>query len=206
LPDGVSVGNPVFSKNSPNIIAFDYIEDGTPEINQLWGANIETGNIGVIYENNTLAYPCFSKDDKYVIFNSINNGEEVIGVQQLTSSKINPTGSASLLIGDSYWGAWFGTGERVINSNFGLKVLKDKINVYPNPAKNEITLNWSTKNNFSGIIKVLDIKGNVLTTKSIELKEGENSESIRLDNLPAGAYFIEAQRGQLKKTVKFMKN
>jgi len=90
--------------------------------------------------------------------------------------------------------------------NFGLKVLKDKINVYPNPAKNEITLNWSTKNNFSGIIKVLDIKGNVLTTKSIELKEGENSESIRLDNLPTGTYFIEAQRGQLKKTVKFMKN
>ena len=172
----------------------------------MWGANIETGNIGVIYENNTLAYPCFSKDDKYVIFNSINNGEEVIGVQQLTSSKINPTGSASLLIGDSYWGAWFGTGERVINSNFGLKVLKDVINVYPNPAKDEITLNWSTKNNFSGIINVLDVKGNILTTKSIELKEGDNSESIRLDNLPTGAYFIEAQRGQLKKTVKFMKN
>ena len=28
LPEDVSIGNPTFSKNSPNIIAFDFIEEG----------------------------------------------------------------------------------------------------------------------------------------------------------------------------------
>lgn len=47
LPDEVSIGNPTFFKNSPYIIAFDY---QNPTSFVIVGANIETGDLGVILQ------------------------------------------------------------------------------------------------------------------------------------------------------------
>lgn len=208
LPDGVSVGNPVFSKNSPNVIAFDYFEDdGFNEIYQLLGANIENGNTGVIFENSVLSYPCFSKDDNYIIFNANSDtGSDVIAIQELAANKITPTGNASILIDNSTWGTWFATGEREINALKDIKELKDMISVYPNPSDNAITVKWLAEENLDGQINVLDVKGQVVYTQAIKLKTGDNQESINISHLPAGAYFVEAQKGQLKKSVKLIKN
>ncbi len=52
LPEHVSVGNPVFSKNSPNIIAFDYFyDDGVNQEYRIYGANLETGDLVQITDN-----------------------------------------------------------------------------------------------------------------------------------------------------------
>ena len=53
LPDGVSIGNPVYSKNHANIVAFDYL-DTTGAFNA-WGADINTGTTGVILAGRSAA-------------------------------------------------------------------------------------------------------------------------------------------------------
>lgn len=207
LPDGVSVGNPVFSKNSPNVIAFDYIEESFNTIFQLWGANIETGDADIIFENTTYSYPCFSKDDKYIIFNAkSNNGNDVIGINQLASNKISPSGNADIFIDNSTWGAWFATGERVINSVISNRTLGDDISIHPNPVKDVAEITWTSKEAASGKVNVIDSKGQVVLTQKIDLKNGKNKESIKLNMLPPGAYFIEAQKNQLHKSMKIMKH
>mgnify|MGYP007013093076 FL=1 len=59
LPDGVSIGNPTFSKNSPYIIAFEEV-DFENDSYKIIGANIETGASATIFENNIISYPNLS--------------------------------------------------------------------------------------------------------------------------------------------------
>ena len=207
LPDGVSVGNPVFSKNSPNVIAFDYIEEDFSTIYQLWGANIETGDANVIFENSTYSYPCFSKDDRYIIFNAeSSSGSDVIAVNELASDKISPSGGASILIDNSTWGTWFATGEREISSIISGKTLKDEITIYPNPVTNAAEISWSSKVNSEATINVIDVKGQVVMSQTLDLQNGLNKETLKLNQLSPGTYFIEAQKNQLHKTIKIIKN
>ena len=77
LPEGASVGNPTFAKNSPYIIAFDFIDD---QGNQVLGANLERGDVGLIYDNTVLGYPSFSKDDSQIIFDLDASGYEELGI------------------------------------------------------------------------------------------------------------------------------
>lgn len=207
LPDGVSVGNAVFSKNSPNVIAFDYFEDGFNTVYQLWGGNIETGDADIIFENSTLSYPSFSKDDKYVIFNAeSNNGNDVIGIQALAANKISPSGSPSILIDNSSWGTWFATGTRVISGVSEYQPLSDAVTVYPNPGSDRVTLDWNSNNSATGTIIVTDIQGNRIMTQSVHLNAGDNKTELSLDGLPQGAYLIEVQKNNRSKSVKLIKN
>ncbi|NJK96328.1 MAG: PKD domain-containing protein [Bacteroidales bacterium] len=122
LPENVSIGNPVFSKNSPYIIAFDYWDEGTDEYDIL-GLNIENMTLNVIYENTTLGYPSFSKLDNKLAFNAYNmDDEQVVGVIGLGADKISASGEASILVDQAQWPVYYATGTRVLgfgpNANF----------------------------------------------------------------------------------------
>ncbi len=112
LPEGISIGNPVFSKNSPYIIAFDYYD----EINEqygIFGANLNTGDVGLIYENVIIGYPTFSKKDNAIAFSALDDQNyEVVGIVQLAANKIEASGNASLLIEDAKWPVFYASGQR----------------------------------------------------------------------------------------------
>ncbi len=116
LDQGESVGNPVFSTNSPNVIAFDYINSLTGE-NSILAANIELGQIGTIFTQSVLGVLAYSNTDDKIIFNAEDTqGNEVVGVIDLAVDKINAAGSqASVLIPDAKWGIWIAQGSRDIN-------------------------------------------------------------------------------------------
>ena len=59
LAENTSIGNPTFAKNSPYIIAFDFLDDEGN--NFIIGANVETGDFGTIFENSVIGYPNFSR-------------------------------------------------------------------------------------------------------------------------------------------------
>ena len=112
LPDDVSIGNPVFSKNSPYIIAFDYLDEYYDEY-AILGVNLSTGDLGVIDYNTTIGFPSFSKDDNRIAYSSLNTDEEVVKHIALNSDKISATtGSASLLIHFARWPVYYATGSR----------------------------------------------------------------------------------------------
>jgi len=111
LPEGVSIGNPSFSKTSGNILAFD-VFDASDNSYEVIAANIETGTVNTIYQNNKLGFPNYSKTDSQLIFDSNNGGQEDILTINMGADKISASGNASALIPNGIWGIWYTVGNR----------------------------------------------------------------------------------------------
>ncbi len=119
LPEDISIGNATYAKNSPYIIAFDYIDGGSGDYAVL-ATNTTTNTTGTVFEQNQLGYPNFSNNDDNIIFDAKNTSdEEVIGVIDLASTKISAKSGASgsVLIPDGKWGVWYANGTRNLLSD-----------------------------------------------------------------------------------------
>jgi len=114
LPENVSVGNPVFSKNSPNIIAFDYYYyDGVDEEFAIYGANLETGDLELITDNTTLGYPSYSKNDAKIAFTvAASASQDDIYTIEIAADKISPAGSPVFLMEYAKWPVYYAIGDR----------------------------------------------------------------------------------------------
>ena len=115
LPEGVSIGNATYAKNSDYIIAFDYLNGFTNE-NAVYGANMETGVVNVIYENNMIGVPSYSPDDDAIAFGTLDGGTEIIASIGVGSDKISPSGSASQIIDVAIWPQWYAKGSRAYSA------------------------------------------------------------------------------------------
>ena len=112
LPDDVSIGNPTFSKNSPYIIAFDYLNGFSNEY-AILGANLLNGNVETITTNATVGFPSYSKNDDKIAFAALNtSNREVVASINLASDKISGSGSASIIVSDAKWPVFYATGVR----------------------------------------------------------------------------------------------
>jgi len=114
LPEDVSIGNPVFSKNSSNIVAFDYFDE-TNEEYAILGADLQTSDLDVIYTNTTLGFPSFSRLDNQIAFSSnYETGEDVVAGINLTTNKISASGEAYPIIEMAQWPVFYATGTRTL--------------------------------------------------------------------------------------------
>ena len=183
LPEGTSIGNPTFSKNSPHIIAFDEITDGQ---NNIRGLNIETNTLGTIRSNNgRLGYPSFSNDDNAIIFDVANlEGLEILGGVNLADDKINSTGQAGGFLSFDVgirWGVWFGNGSRVLSDTEDSQLMA--ISLYPNPTTGALTIDVPHDMPATYRVTVSDLMG-----KTIHNSVG--AKSIALGTLPAAQYLV----------------
>lgn len=155
LPEGVSIGNPSFSKTSGNILAFDYFNSLEGEY-QVITANIETGDVKVVYNNNKLGFPNYSKNDDKIIFDTNNGSDEDIAVINMAADKISPSGNASELIPNGKWGIWYTVGTRSTLSS-EKEITDFRFNVTTPPAVgaingNEITVDLPNNINPSNLV------------------------------------------------------
>ena len=201
LPEGVSIGNPSLSKNSPYILAFDYLDENTGEINVM-AANLETGDIGVIFQNSILGNPNYSKHDDKLIFNANNFGTEVIGVINLQSNKILPSGDATILIDVAKWGVWYSTGER---SYIGIKenLAENFFTIYPNPSESLIHISFTETNQSNSSLTILNTLGQVVQQQ--KFSKNEMLYQLNISDLPQGNYFVRWTNNQQSLTKKFIK-
>lgn len=190
LPDGVSIGNPTFSKNSPYIIAFDLIDaDGGL---QVLGANLETGNVGLIYDNNVLGYPSYSTaDDRVIIDLEVGNYEE-LGVLNLNGDKIsaNPPSDTPWFftaITPSQWGVWFSNGDRDLTSIENVIAGDDEFKIYPNPASSNLTLEIDQSLDIESLT-IIDVKGQLV--KALDVTFGASEINLNVASLENGLYFV----------------
>jgi hypothetical protein len=192
IPDSVSIGNPAFSKNSPKIVAFDYINSGTSEYSIL-GCNIETNEVNKIIDNNTIGWPSYNKDDTrlgYTTYNIDNNLQtNYVG---LNIDKMSSTGSATGIFANSKWAVYFATGVRDLNTD--VKQIKgtanqNKLRCFPNPFGNYITLELNPEKNAKGRIEVINQFGQIVTVSDYKT-DGSNLVKLNLSSLKAGYYII----------------
>ncbi|MEZ0607116.1 M4 family metallopeptidase [Fibrella sp. WM1] len=114
LDEGVSIGNPSFSKTSPDIVTFDYFDE-TSDTYYVISANVEKGDVKLTYENNTLGFPSYSRTDNAMVFTAEVNSKEVVGIISLEADKITPKdGTEKLLYNSAKWPVWYTNVARAI--------------------------------------------------------------------------------------------
>lgn len=202
LPEGVSVGNAVFAQNSPELIAFDKYDENDDLVTVMAG-NIETGQTADIFYQDVLGVPCFSRLDNRLLFNAQAQGSlnDVVGVIDLASDGISPSGNASILIDQAKWGVWYGTGTRDLNLSVADPAAALALNLYPNPAQTDLHLSFQLERSTTVRISLLDLPGReVLPPVTAHLPAGTQQQTLSLASLPRGTYLVHLQAGDQRLT------
>lgn len=80
-----------------------------------------------------------------------------------------------------------------------------EINIYPNPAKENINVDLIATQAQIVSYNIINVLGqSVITQDNIRLQEGKNTLSIATESLPAGIYMFEVNNNQTKTTKKFL--
>jgi Zn-dependent metalloprotease len=156
LPQDVSIGNPTFSKNSPYILAFDYIDNVNNKFAVI-GKNINSNVDDIIVVNDQISYPNYSKYDDALIYDVVTTtNQKWIAKVSLEANKIKGKNDAAVLIPDAYWGTWYSTGKRNLMSN------KKEITAFSFPGLTPPV---------EGLIDGTNIYVNILTTSTTDFTE-----------------------------------
>lgn len=201
LDEGVNLGNPTFSKNSPYIIAFDYFNTSTNEYAVL-GANLETNTTGTIWNNNEVGFPTYSPTDGKIAFNNINtNNQAILAVVDVDNTKINGVAStalAAVLLGG--YAQWYGTGDRALAVD---EVADTHVTIYPNPTNNQLHI--LLPENFGGCtLEVYNLLGEKMLNRTVATTEGKTI-TIDAATLQSGTYFVRLNNGRQTIAERFIK-
>jgi len=203
LPEGVSIGNPSFAKNSPYIAAFDYVDNsGTVSNVTILSVNLETGDVGQVFNNgDMLGYPNYSKADDNIIFNATTGTDQVVGKISMQPDKIHPTGDATVLVTAAKWGVWYSTGIRTVDVNEATS--KNKIRVYPNPTSGTVLIDLSGYNEEGGLVELFDIRGKKLTTNTFKTHQTE--AELDLSAFNQGVYLLKVSNSKSSANIKMVR-
>ncbi len=195
LPEKVSIANPTFAENSPHIIAFDLLDlSVADDAFRIMGVNVETGDVGTIYEQTVIGYPSFSLGDDRIIFDGLaQGGTPALGIVPIGSDKISPGGNATLFRESASWGVWFGNGERqlitpVIEDDLPLEAFQ----VFPNPVENTLYIRANELD--QGVtprIQLLSLEGK--TIMHAEMSPLQRESRLPVESLPSGIYFLRLE-------------
>ncbi|WP_421825690.1 M4 family metallopeptidase [Larkinella sp.] len=113
LEEGESVGNPSFSRNSPNIIAFDYY-NAVDDSYKVWVGNLKTGTLNTVLTNVALSFPAYSRLDDRLVFNTLSSGgdKEMVASLDLQADKMTAKGEVKALYENAKWAVWYAAGTR----------------------------------------------------------------------------------------------
>ncbi len=195
LPEDVSIGNPTFSKNSPNIIAFDFIEEGETDEDRKFsvlGVNRETGDINEIFENNTPGYPSYSLKDDKIIFSVENSGKDILAITDLNEDKISATGDAFIFIEDADWGVYMGNGVRDLSTATEEEIKIDGVlSINPNPVSDILRINVLDKSLAKGHVSLYTMQGQRIVDQSFD-----QTTDISTSHLLPGTYIVKYTVGK----------
>lgn len=113
LDEGESVGNPSFSKNSPDILAFDYVNE-TDDVYYVVATDISKGDLKGVYRNTTLGFPSYSRLDNQLVFSTASGTSEDVSSISLAADKLSASGSATVLYTGAKWPVWYTQSSRVL--------------------------------------------------------------------------------------------
>lgn len=205
LPSDVSIGNPSFSKNSPYILAFDYI-DVVSNKYAIIGKNINSNVDDIIALNDQVSYPNYSKLDDKVLYDVVTSqGQKWLAVVGLDANKIKGLDNSEVLIPDAYWGTWYSTGTRNLSSNgkditaFSFPSLNPPVVGVINGTNITVDIPWSTTSDLSKLVATFSVSA--FTTVKVDTTT--QVSGVTVNNFSNAAttpkqYVVKAQDGSSK--------
>ncbi|MBL7828043.1 MAG: T9SS type A sorting domain-containing protein, partial [Saprospiraceae bacterium] len=209
LPDKTGVGDPSFSKNSPFIIAFDLIDETSATTRyDIYGANTETGDYGIILSNNgTLGWPNYNRLDTKLIY-EVQPTANVYNIRQqgLNSNKIQPSGGSTSFISNHSWGVWYANGNRSLQVGANeVETAEMAVNISPNPVAGSAVLQIKAIEQLDANIQVCNLMGQTLLNKHVELVAGDNQLDLNMAAFPSGNYVVRVLTASGQAAVKVVK-
>lgn len=199
LPEGISIGNPTFSKNSPYIIAYEEV-DFANDTYTIIGTNVETGASSRVFANRVINYPNYGISDDRIVFDAENQaGDGILAVVPMAADKISRGGNPVGLITGGHWGYYFANGERSLDTGLESPVVEDQqVRVYPSLTNDHVTVQ-TPEAELQGPIQVFDLAGRQVAAFSNQA----GTQEISLGNLARGTYFVAvpAARGTVVRRV-----
>lgn len=200
LPTGISVGNPTFSKNSPDIIAMDLLDEtGFSAEYFVMGANTRTGETNTFWNNLDLGFPNYSVDDQTLIFDAVPQGssERILGSVQVAADKISPVGNATIFLqkpNQARWGVWFGTGNRTLTRTEEVLNVAQAIKVYPNPFQDNLQVELELPSNTPVQINLFDGLGRRVRQEQQAVGAGAQNFEMSWTGLATGTYWLSIEQ------------
>lgn len=185
LAENTSVGNPTFSKRSPYIIAFDYLDNS---VGDFWvmTANLETGDVSdpPIFENLVIGYPNFSPSDRFLSYDAESTeGDAIIALQELNSNKLSAAAGPTIFITGGTKGVWFADGVRPLSTDE--KNLLKSGKILPNPVSDYFKIDLENNNQVNKVLLV-----NTLGQVVKDLPGEQIQSGWHIGDLPAGIYTL----------------
>lgn len=196
LPEGTGIGNPTIAKNSPYIIAFDFIDELNNRYD-IYGANVETGDYDVIVANNgSLGWPNYNRLDDKVLYERDGGAAYSLRLQPVQSNKIKGQGAATNFLGSHFWGVWYANGDRSLAVDTDEpRVLGQALSISPNPASNYTNLRFTATTDAEVQLELFNQLGQRVFGQVLQAVSGENQVDINVQGLPAGAYVLRLGSG-----------
>lgn len=194
LPANTGVGNPSFAKNSGHIACFDYFNENENNSNII-SINFESSKLATVSESSSLGYPTFSGLDDQIAYSDKNSdSNQIVNAINMKGDKISPNGLPTTLIRNCRWPLWFTRGERPV-SNELTHTISNAINVYPNPVKDNLNVDFS-KLNEAGIakIQIYNSVGQIVYSFTGEIPS-EKLLEINVKQLTGGIYWLKCISG-----------
>ncbi len=209
LPDNVAIGNPVFSKNSLDVIAFDYIEEDIfGSTLQLIGANIEVGDFqSILSDRPVLSFANYSAKDNRIIFDGENgSGGGSLNVIQLAANKIQSNGQELIALNGGKWGVWFANGTRKLTINVQDHRANENFIVRPNPFEKECLMEYNCREDDNLSLEIYDPMGILIHSQFNKVTTGLNAIRINMSEYNDGIYFLNVRNAKGSTSVKLIKN
>jgi bacillolysin len=199
LPDGVSIGNPSFSKNSPNIIAFDYFDIEGDEYVVL-GCNIETNEVNVIASNTTLGWPTFNKSDTRIAFTSHDGTAYSTQYIVLNSDKISSSQTAVGMFLDTKWPVYFALGDRVIGDEVVTGIQEETtkrtaMTCFPTSITNQVSVQSDKPILSASSVELINLMGQKIYS-FIPQSYDEEVMVLNLESVKAGHYILRVSNAR----------
>ncbi|WP_205503696.1 M4 family metallopeptidase [Rufibacter psychrotolerans] len=191
--------NPAFAKNSPHIVAFDYVDKSSAQtIYYLVTMNLKTYVYRDIFGSTVMNEPSFDRTDSRVVFGAraVDGTTLVTGALPLAEDKLLTTGNATGLIGNSKWAVWYAQGNR--NLLASEEDMADRVNasVFPNPFATELSCSFEYKGKGAVMIQLFNALGQ--ETKRFQIshpQKGTNVKTLSIQDLPSGPYVLRLTNG-----------
>ncbi|MFN8365715.1 MAG: M4 family metallopeptidase [Candidatus Kapaibacterium sp.] len=205
LDQGIDVGNPTFSKNSPNIIAFDMFDSNNDRY-AIIGMNTETSDGAVITLNSRLGTPSYGKNDNRIAFTSYNtNNQPVAKILQLKTDKISPLGTDAIVLAtDAEYPVFYTQGQRPVAVEEEQLVQQQQIQCAPNPASTQLTVTIPTERQIPVTVTLFDVLGNSISTMQTEISPLQPHVDVPVSQCPDGAYMLRVTTQNTQRSVPVM--
>jgi hypothetical protein len=79
------------------------------------------------------------------------------------------------------------------------------VNIYPNPVKDNLALNFSSDRTMDVQIEIINNEGKIMLSKQTSIAEGASAQNINVAALSGGTYYLRCVSGEGESEVRFVK-